>query len=184
MLFGRTESSCKGIDFRGLLNIRVGFRFICQKNSSKVHFCIYLCLSFPGAGESGKSTIVKQMKWVHFSPVLNEQNELHSRFYFFLLPLASLMRCTTDTTLDYTLEEYSFSSAKQCQTPIIVSMGGNTPCKLQYKQVSCIMVMKTTQQHTSVRACERMSCIWNTFLINVFMAAFTITSHPHLRSTI
>lgn len=65
------------------------------------------------------------------------------------------MRCTTDTTLDYTLEEYSFSSAKQCQTPIIVSMGGNTPCKLQYKQVSCIMVMETTQQHTSVRACVR-----------------------------
>lgn len=94
------------------------------------------------------------------------------------------MRCTTDTTLDYTLEEYSFSSAKQCQTPIIVSMGGNTPCELQYKQVSCIMVMKTTQQHTSVRACERMSCIWNTFLINVFMAASSITSHPHLRSTI
>lgn len=42
MLFGRTESSCKGIDFRGLVNIRVGFRYICQKNSSKVHFCIYL----------------------------------------------------------------------------------------------------------------------------------------------
>lgn len=98
----------------------------------------------------------ERAKWTPFS------------LLFFLLPLASLMRCTTDTTLDYTLEEYSFSSAKQCQTPIIVSMGGNTPCKLQYKQVSCIMVMETTQQHTSVRACERMSCIWNTFLINVY----------------
>lgn len=98
----------------------------------------------------------ERAKWTPFS------------LLFFLLPLASLMRCTTDTTLDYTLEEYSFSSAKQCQTPIIVSMGGNTPCKLQYKQVSCIMVMETTQQHTSVRACVRMSCIWNTFLINVY----------------
>lgn len=185
MLFGRTESSCKGIDFRGLLNIRVGFRFICQKNSSKVHFCIYLFMfvfsrcwrirekhNCQADEVSTFLSCTERAKWTPFS------------LLFFLLPLASLMRCTTDTTLDYTLEEYSFSSAKQCQTPIIVSMGGNTPCKLQYKQVSCIMVMKTTQQHTSVRACERMSCIWNTFLINVFMAAFTITSHPHLRSTI
>lgn len=151
MLFGRTESSCKGIDFRGLVNIRVGFRYI-QVKSTFVF--IYLCFVFSRCWRIREKhncqadevstflSCTERAKWTPFS------------LLFFLLPLASLMRCTTDTTLDYTLEEYSFSSAKQCQTPIIVSMGGNTPCKLQYKQVSCIMVMETTQQHTSVRACE------------------------------
>ena len=31
-------------------------------------------LSFPGAGESGKSTIVKQMKWVHFTTVVSNHS--------------------------------------------------------------------------------------------------------------
>lgn len=69
--------------------MKSNYCFLVKRNSIQVPFaCTVVLMSFSfvisilGAGESGKSTIIKQMKLIHDGGFTKEQKELHKEIIF------------------------------------------------------------------------------------------------------